>query len=573
MTVSEADDLHAFVIEKSWKAYDASGSMRQVESGVIGVSEFFRGRMAIAMLALCFEGLLLGAPATSSADSLQQACAGLKYNNSIVRSAQPGPEMVVESTGHFCVVKGEIKTSPDSVIHFRLDLPEASRWNTKLLMAGDAGFDGYVSTERRGGLWFEDLLGPDIAQVAAFALVSSDSGHQGRGTSPAEDFSWVAGNATALRNHAYEANHTVLVAASALVVQFYGKRASRSYMMGASNGGRAGLAAIQHYPYDYDGVLSLEPAISQEGFAANLGPELFRHIFSDPQNWLDPAQISLYEKAELAECDELDGLKDGILSNYAACTYDAAKLQCKPAEAPSDACLTPGQVETIRRIHMDKRVPVTLADGWVGYMGYERGAESTQWTTIFGPSFAAREGDHVLIDQIIKWGITNDPNASIETHDPTKWGPQYRALSDEIDATNPDLSAFAAHGGKLIIWYGYSDNGVSPRQTARYVESVRTKLGEQATRKFLKFYGSPAMGHELTGPGSSSVPLFTALQAWVEQGRLPGQLTATLSTGSAQPGATRPLCDFPQYPRYKDHGDPTKAESFVCSESRTSPRR
>jgi feruloyl esterase len=488
-------------------------------------------------------------------------------NDAVVRSAAMGPEAATGASTRVCVVRGEIITSASSVIHFRLDLPDPSQWNTKLLMVGGAGFDGVVPTEQPAGLWFTQLLGPDAGQVSGFALVSSDSGHEGRGKSPISDFSWVARNPTALRNHAYEANHTVLVAASELLLQFYGRPASRRYIAGGSNGGRMGLVAIQHYPFDYDGVLALEPAISQEGFAANLGPEMLSHIFASSENWMDSAQIALYEKGELAACDALDGLKDGILANPMACNYDGSDLQCKSSERPSDACLTAGQLESIRRIHEDKKVPVTLADGWVGYMGFGRGGESSDWAVyLFGPSFAAREAaDYVLADNIVKWGITDDPNATVMTLDPTQWAAQYRALSDEIDATNPDLSAFYAHGGKLIVWYGDSDACVSYRQTARYLDSVRTKLGDEMTRKFLRFYISPATGHSMAGAGESTEPLLSALEAWVEQGRSPQQPVSILAAKSAAPGATRPLCEYPQFPRYRGHGDPTKADSFACS--------
>ena len=515
---------------------------------------------------LYLVGLSLAVPARS-APTVEDACTRLNANNTIVRSATI--ETAAQEAGSVCVVRGEIISSPSSTIHFRLDLPEPSRWNTKLLMVGGGGFDGIVPTEGPQIMSFSKLLGADDAQVAGFARVSSDSGHQGRGKAPFADFSWVAGNPVAVRNHAYEANHAVLVSALDLSSQFYGKATTRRYIAGVSNGGRAGLVAIQHYPYDYDGVLSLEPAISQEGFAANLGPEMLQHIFSAPDHWLNAAQVALYERGELAACDRLDGLEDGILGDAVACKYDGANLLCQPGQSPSEPCLTSGQLESIRRIHADKKVPVTLADGWIGYAGFGRGGEGSDWVYfLFGPSFAARQAaDYGLADNIVRWGITGDPNASVMTQDPTQWAPQFRALSDEIDATNPDLSAFYAHGGKLIVWHGVSDACVSYRQTARYLDTVKSKLGDQASRNFIRFYISPATGHMMAGAGSSTAPLLSTLEAWVEQGRAPQPLVSTLAPGSAKPGSTRPLCEYPLFPRYRGRGDPTKAASFVCSES------
>jgi feruloyl esterase len=472
-----------------------------------------------------------------------------------------------DKQGAHCVVRGEVVSSPTSTIKFRVDLPDPPTWNQRLMGVGGGGFDGIVPTEGPMGFWFAKVLGPDGQQLNSFATFSSDSGHQARGAHPIADFSWVAANPSALRNHAYEANHIVLGIASSLVKQFYGEAPKRRYIIGGSNGGRAGMVAIQRYPDDYDGVVALEPAISQEGFGANLGPELLQYIFSDPQHWLNTAQIALYEKAELEACDALDGLKDGILSNATVCGYTGENLLCSSANQDPNSCLTAGQIESIRRIHMDKRVNVTLADGIVGYPGWGRGAESSEWPDyMFGPSFAAREAaDYVLADNIVKWGVTDDPNASVMTHDPTKWAKQYLALSEEIDATNPDLEPFHRHGGKLIVWYGISDACVSYRRTAEYLGNVSAKLGSKKAGEFIRFYTSPATGHEMAGPGAGSAPLLTTLTDWVEKGRVPAEaLEFTLADQPTRHGATRPLCQYPKFPRYKGSGDPNRASSFSC---------
>jgi feruloyl esterase len=228
--------------------------------------------------------------------------------------------------------------------------------------------------------------------------------------------------------------------------------------------------------------------------------------------------------------------------------------------------LTSGQLESIRRIHADKNVNVTLADGWVGYAGYGRGGESSDWEEyLLGPSFPARQAaDYGLADNIVKWGITNDPNAIVMIHDPTQWAQQYRALSDQIDATDPNLQRFYQRGGKLIIWYGTSDACVSYMQTARSIESVTRTLGEDHVRAFLRFYISPATGHSMAGAGAITAPLLSTLENWVEKSEAPPALTATSGKESADPGSTRPLCEYPLFPRYKGKGDATAASSFEC---------
>ncbi|OPH11625.1 tannase/feruloyl esterase family alpha/beta hydrolase, partial [Azospirillum brasilense] len=106
----------------------------------------------------------------------------------------------------------------------------------------------------------------------------------------------------------------------------YGQRPVRRYHLGHSNGGRSALAAAQKYPRDYDGVIAMEPAISQQAHQVNLGPTVLRHIFSRPENWLNAEKIALYARAETAACDALDGLRDGIIGNVRACDYVPTEL-------------------------------------------------------------------------------------------------------------------------------------------------------------------------------------------------------------------------------------------------------
>jgi hypothetical protein len=503
--------------------------------------------------------------------AMRDECVELQRRNLQVISAEL---KMGQGTGVTCVVHGRIISTPSSTIHFRVDLPQRSLWNSKLLTIGGGGFDGFIPTEPAAPeaeimVWLTNLLGHDAAQMQSFVRVSSDSGHQGHSADPEMDFSsWTpADNPSAVKNHAYAANHTVLWNAVDLATQYYGKPPKWRFMAGLSNGGRSSLAAVERYPSDYNGVLALEPAITQEAVAAAVGPNLFQWTFSSPDHWLNAAQTALYEKGELQACDGLDGLTDGILSDPVPCHYDGRNLLCPQGSSPGDSCLTAGQLETIRRIHAFKDLPAKLADDWTGYPGYGLGGESSDWeVTVFGTSFAARDsGMFVITDEIAK-GLTGDPSASVMTLDPTKYLAQYRALADEIDSTDPDLAKFYRQGGKLIVWQGVSDAAVSYKQTARYIDSVEKRLGKQVTKKFLRFYVSPAMGHYLGGAGASTQPLLSALETWVEKGRTPGVLISTLSKDSAAPGSSRPLCEYPMYPRYRGKGDTTQALSFVCAQ-------
>jgi feruloyl esterase len=461
-----------------------------------------------------------------------------------------------------CVVRGKIVSSPTSTITFRVDLPPASAWNQKTLMMGGGGFDGMIPTDYFDWRAQANQMGMRQADADGFVVGSTDSGHQGRGALPYVDYSWAARNPTALRNHASEANHLVLGAMVGLTKAFYGKAPVRRYMMGLSNGGRQGLMAAQRHPEDYDGILVLSPAISQTAFAANLAP-ILSHIYSDPDNWLDQRKAALYTAAELAACDEGDGLKDGIIGNYRNCRFDPASLMCQGGDDPS--CLTPGQVKTLQMWRGEKRVNAPMADGLTGYAIYGPGGPASEWSYLFGNSFAGRDAfDFIAADNIVKNGITEDPVASVVTHDPEKWPARYLANSELIDATNPNLTAFFARGGKIIVVHSPGDYCVSYERAGQYFRSVEARMGTETTAKSFRYFVAPSLGHGLNGPGANSFTVFPALVDWVERGTAPdGQVAAKKdSTGSVR--FTRPLCEYGRYPRYNGTGDPNQASSFAC---------
>jgi feruloyl esterase len=393
-----------------------------------------------------------------------------------------------------------------------------------------------------------------------YVKISSDSGHQ------VQSFAW--GNSdVALRNHAFDANHLVLEVGTAIATEFYGKRPTRRYHMGQSNGGRSALVSTQKYPADYDGVIAMEPAISQQAHQVNLGPTVLRHIFSKPENWLSAEKIALYARAETAACDSLDGLKDGIIGNIEACNYVPTELLCIGAENAS--CLTAGQIESIRLIYSSHDIPVTLARGAHGYPRYGRGGAATSdWQSyMFGSSVEARDAFNFMAAQEAARVVEKNPGLSLLDHDPTRFQAQYLRLAEMIDATDPDISAFADRGGKLLIWYGKSDTCVSMYRTVEYLDSVRQRLGATKVQGFARLLTSPSVGHNVDGatePGA--IDLLTAMDAWVEKGIAPDKLVDTqFAPGSNAPVLQRPVCEFPKFPRYNGSGDPSKAESFTCA--------
>jgi feruloyl esterase len=147
-------------------------------------------------------------------------------------------------------------------------------------------------------------------------------------------------------------------------------------------------------------------------------------------------------------------------------------------------------------------------------------------------------------------------------------------ISPWLDSTNPDLSAFAKRGGKVVAAIGTSDTLASPGAQIDYYQSVLDKMGRSAVDDFARFYVIPQTTHGLTGntytkdgdgrtipatPIPSRFDRITMLLDWVERGIAP-QKSATV-TGNT---GTLPLCSYPTYPKYNS-GPVTDAASYSCT--------
>lgn len=457
----------------------------------------------------------------------------------------------VESAPEYCKVAATI----DPALNFELRLP--ATWNRKALFLGGAGYDGVIP--------IPDVLRPGPGVVSlGYATIATDSGHYG---SPLDGS--FALDPAALDDFAQLARHRVLAAAREIVLVRYAEPLRRAYFEGGSSGGREALIEAQRWPDDFDGVIARAPALSFVALqlAAN---RIMRHLLGGPEGWLPPPAQQAFSRAVLEACDALDGLQDEMVSNVAACRFDPALLRC--TGAGGDDCLSDAQLASVNTVLSALQLDFSLADGTNGYPGYPLSGAEDQfggwplWIT--GLSFDNRSSLlFTLQDQFFKYFVMQDPQFDSVTYSPGAAIPRLTALSTLLDATDPDLSAFAARGGKVILWHGWADYAISAYGTLRYYERVVAAAGGQdAADAFVRFYTSPAIDHTGTGRGAPLFDLLGALDAWVEDGTAPGDLIAyRLEEGTEIP--FRPLCRYPTYPRYVGSGDPGSATSFMCVSS------
>jgi len=460
----------------------------------------------------------------------------------------------------FCRVTAVAKPTPDSDIKIEVWMP-SSGWNGKFRGQGNGGFAGEIDYR---------VLALAVAQ--GYASAATDTGHAANGA----DASWALGHPEKIIDFAYRAIHEMTVVGKATVKAFYGDAPQHSYFANCSNGGRQALMEAQRYPEDYDGILAGAPA---NYWTHLLSSALYnaQTTTSDPASYIPMSKIPTIAKAVNAACDSKDGVTDGILNDPRQCHFDPATLLCKTAD--SNACLTQPQVTTLKKLYQGAHDSKgqQIFPGFVPG-GEEGGGGWGLWIT------GAAPGKALLF--AFEGGFFSDM-----VYDKADWDYKKANLDEAVaaadakyanvlNATETNMKPFASRGGKLIIYHGWNDSGISPLNTVNYYESVQNKMGKQEADSFLRLYMVPGMQHCGGGPGpdvfgqmgfsssnDSQHNMYMALEQWVEKSAAPTTVIATKQPGGDASAVkmTRPLCAYPQVAKYKGSGDTNDAANFVCA--------
>lgn len=488
--------------------------------------------------------------------------------------AERGPTpaaTITPATPDYCKVIGKIApVDPKApAIVFQVNLP--AQWNGRSVQYGGGGFNGVLIT----GLSLVPAAPYDKPAPLAqgFVTVGTDSGHQNQPGQPPQVF---ALNDEALVNFAHASYKKVRDVSVALMQKAYGKGPQKLYFVGSSEGGREGLTMAQRYPDAFDGIFSRVPVIHWTGLQ-HAG--LRDGIATMGEGWIRPAQVKLVHDAVLAACDLADGFADGLVSNPVGCRdrFDVTKLRCA-AGASGDACLNDAQVKAVQTLHSPLQMDVELANGLREYPGRGPSGENLPsagptggwiawWLGAAPPALPPAPNNSIAWYYgagAIRYFYMRDPNGDLMKYTPSAHAARVREVSALMDSTNPDLSAFAARGGKLVMLENMADYAQSPYAGTGYYESVVRRLGQGTVDGFMRLYTAPNVDHVGTG-GPSNADFLGTLVAWVERGERPSVLQ--LVEQNAKPPfavqRSRPLCQWPAWPRYKG-GDANQATSFEC---------
>jgi feruloyl esterase len=429
-------------------------------------------------------------------------------------------------------------------IGFALALPE--KWNGRFLFQGGGGLNGSV-----GNPLGATAAGDMNALARGFAVVSTDTGHQGSG---GFDSAFMQDQQAAI-DFAYAAIGRVAVVAKQLTTMYYSRPIAHSYFAGCSTGGREAMVMAQRYSREFDGIISGSPAM-RTGFS-NLATRSVAVALNQvapkdasgqpiPADAFSDADKKLVIDGLKKACDANDGLADDLIFNTRACKFDPKVLACNGAKR--EGCLSSQQASAIEKAFT--------------------GPRDSRGTQVYPPfpydtGITATGGG---IPGLLSPGNSplGPPNRSLQQDVDAEAAQQaanaQAILSDTASWTN--LNTFAGHGGKLLFFHGMSDPWFSANDTIDYYTRLgAANGGAQQVQTWSRLFLSPGMGHCAGGQSLDSFDLLTALVDWVEKGQAPD---AVIATGRAFPGRSRPLCAYPKSAFYKGSGDSQDAKNFEC---------
>jgi feruloyl esterase len=467
-------------------------------------------------------------------------------------------DALYKSLPAFCRVTITATPSSDSDIKIEVWLPSVG-WNGRLQGQGNGGFAGEINYVEMA----ESL-------VRGSAAVSTDTGHTGRAT----DAGWAPGHPEKVTDFGYRAIHQMTVAAKAVVREFYGSAPRHSYFSGCSNGGRQALMEAQRFPGDYDGILA--------GAPANYWTHLLTSAVwdaqatnNDPASYIPSAKLPAIAHAVIQACDAHDGVSDGIVGDPRKCDFKPATLQCSGAD--SDACLTAPQVTALKKLYEGAHD----SQGRQIFPGFLPGAEEGRggwglWITGAKPGesllFAFGKGYFAnMVYEKPDWDFKSAKMDQVVADADKKY-------STIFNATDANLKPFTSRGGKLIIYHGWNDAGISALNSVSYYSDVVKALGAQQASASVRLYMEPGVQHCAGGVGPDTFGQFGSpapddahhnvalvLEQWVEKGSAPADIIAgKYDDESKSPKMTRPLCPYPQVAKYNGAGDTNDAASFSC---------
>lgn len=351
---------------------------------------------------------------------------------------------------------------------------------------------------------------------------------------------------------------------------YYGTPARYSYWNGCSQGGRQGLQMAQRYPDAYDGIYVGAPAVNQVSLdLAMYWPQLVMNQLNvyPPQD-----ELAAFTAAAMAECDDADGILDGVLADDSACQFNPYSIVGHPYSlSSSNGSSTQYITEAAARV---------VAATWAGpvdnygrkwHAGLSKASvleDLVNTTQLPNGSYAGVPS--IYPAQWIVYAGAKDPDFPISQMTELDYFKMYHANNNEygsiVQTGDPDLTFYRDSGGKIIHTHGGADPLVPTGGSTDYYMEVQQLIPD--LHAFYRYFIAPGVGHCGGGAGNQYVGEIDALIAWVEQGIAPDSLRSVNLTLVGTPSNDtsdhgKPVCPWPQVQTYVG-GDTDVYSSFVC---------
>ena len=543
-----------------------------------------------------------GAPAQlkpAVASGLQQCttlATGFKFDNTQIDSAEKlasGALMLAgKPIADHCLVRGSMfkrkgVDGQDYAIGFEARLPQ--NWNGRFYYQANGGIDGVVQVAQ-GALGGGPLTG---ALAQGFATLSSDAGHSARqnprfGIDP-----------QARADYGYAAVGKLTPMAKQLIAAAYGKAPDRSYIGGCSNGGRHAMVAASRYGDQFDGYLVGAPgyrlpnaalaqlwaapqwkALATEGATVN-HPFAPNVKIPDLGTALTASERQTVATAILAQCDGLDGAKDGLIQDVKACqaAFNLSADVATCSGARNGQCLSADQKRVLGAVYAGGKT--SSGQNIYASFPWDAGIASPNWAQwkFVNSQVLDPAAGYIFMNP----ARTIDPfNNDVDDGFKAIYAKAdaYKESGDDVitpvGKDNPtNLAGLRARGAKMVLYHGVSDAIFSAQDTSAWMDRLNNAQGGSAA-SFARYFPVPGMAHCSAGPSADQFDMLTPLVNWVERGIAPQSVVASARGVGNAGGAnaelpaqwsatrTRPLCAYPTYAHYNGAGDPEDASNFSC---------
>ena len=460
----------------------------------------------------------------------------------------------------YCEIIGY--TAPQVGIHLRLP----DNWDKTFHMEGCGTLCGVRIIEKANDVLYLGgaVSTTDMGHSAPLATADWNNGTADYNTIMRSGL-WAYNNINQEVDYAYRGTHKAVLASKVIIKEYYNTKINHSYFRGCSTGGRQGLIMAQRYPWHFDGIISGAPAGIDPDYI-NIFWRTLVNINSKGQAIVSQSKINYLHESIMKQCDGIDGLIDGVLSDPWACKPDLSEITCKNKE--QKLCFLFDQISVIEKLYTGAFLSNNQRVSW----GVPKGGELGLKRYILNEAGEVVKFEPLALDRLRFTWFDYDP------------GPNYNILDFNIDRdvprlftkgflqapNNPDLSDFYNNKNKLILYQGLNDM-LNTEPLIDYVKKVKRIINNKNNvDNFIRLYLSPGMNHCRGGPGVDKFKWIKYIRDWVENNQSPKVVTGYKFKNNSIPLnkdswsesknllIKRPIYNYPNTAHYKGEGD----ESF-----------